>query len=56
MHFRVYRVGVLFLLSYIGLDLDRTMVQSCNLVYLESDVEAIKWSLDMHLHMLSVYL
>ena len=34
------RVGIL---SYIGLALDRTMVQSSNLVYLESDVGAIKW-------------
>ena len=31
------------LLSYIELALDRTIVQSSNLVYLESDVEAIEW-------------
>ena len=31
------------LLSYIGPALDRTMVQSSNLVCLESDVGAIKW-------------
>ena len=31
------------LLSYIGLALDRTMVQSSNLVHLESDVGAIEW-------------
>ena len=40
--FKYIRMGVLVLLSYIGLALDRTIVQSSNLVYLESDVGAIE--------------
>ena len=36
-------MGWCFVLSYIGLALDRTMVQSSNLVCLESDVGAIEW-------------
>ena len=35
--------GFFFLLSYIELTLDRTMVQSSNLVYLESGMGAIEW-------------
>ena len=34
---------VFCLLSYIGLALDRTMVQGSTLVCLESDMEAIDW-------------
>ena len=34
--------GEFVLLSYIGIVLDRRMAQSSNLVYLESDVGAIK--------------
>ena len=35
--------GYFVLLSYIGLALDGTMVQSSTLVHLETDVVAIKW-------------
>ena len=35
--------GYFVLLSYIGPALDRTLVQSSNLVHLESDVGAIEW-------------
>ena len=38
-----YKSVYFVLLSYIGLALDRKMVQSSNLTYLESDVGAIKW-------------
>ena len=37
----MYKIGCLILLFYIELALDRTMVQSSNLVYLESDVEPL---------------
>ena len=41
MHLGVQK-GTFVLLSYMGLGLDRRMVQSSNLVHLESDVGAIK--------------
>ena len=52
-HFRTNRL-VFFLLSYIGPALDRTRVQSSNLVCLESGVEAMEWmwfSICMSVHL-----